>query len=822
MLSTKLGTSRRVIVRLGVVGVVVAVLAAGCSQSEEGTSDGSEPVTSISQTSLSSSAPSSLSPVVPSSTSAEITTTVTQVPVEETTIATTSLPPAEENVPLPEEAFVEDVLSEEAVRLIEAGIDACADLYEFKCARALEDVCFRIARNREELEGRQIREKIDGRNVLYVRNMICRMKNAVHIWEFDAVLLAKYGEEYYSRFSPGFYAFRDNFYKRVAWNSFTDTSSSSYRESYEEFIANYSWDSYMSEAVRLKLHRLVFDLESAVYSAISSFNLETMDVNIANRVLASQQMPEAVRECTKDVWRMSLSDILLDTGYNLYECTESLCETRKVSDDFICYYEGSLYDGIGDQNVKMESGREITIVSLLWRALKYFCAAGETNDNFDPDDSCRRVATNICDITDNLLASFTFVSYYISKMSSCLLAVELSSLPFTNAIIRCLNQIEILVTTANLALVPDLTCADASEKCIEFSRTNERYFGGGSRLIGGVTTSLNIYYPSANCWGYRQYYDYEFIWKNILFLCSENGSLSAFSDSECYNYIQRFCDSTSQNPNFFTFLQDANVVRYSGTAVLDDRFASYINIPDSIYSNDPDKSGREIRRALCSIISDTQTNTSVVNNSIKKYLNLTQEDNDRIVTNPVDTPSFGFRVDTKREYVATRLSYDNINLINSATKECASNSLAPGEFDCAVKLWRSCFDLVSSRSNTKTKGESVRSEISLLAGNVCGSVWIAELGRMASVLSSNFPDDYQAGNFNQFLEYFAFHVCCYTTSAFDIDENGKVHPKMSEIDHLSKYGSPVVNEIMPPLLTSVATYIQIYLPKDVSPWNPYS
>ena len=94
MLSTKHGTGRRVIVRLGVVGVVVAVLAAGCSQSEEGTSDGSEPVTSISQTSLSSSVPSSLSPVVPSSSSAETTSsTTTQVPAEETTIATTSLAP---------------------------------------------------------------------------------------------------------------------------------------------------------------------------------------------------------------------------------------------------------------------------------------------------------------------------------------------------------------------------------------------------------------------------------------------------------------------------------------------------------------------------------------------------------------------------------------------------------------------------------------------------------------------------------------------------------------------------------------------------------
>ena len=116
----------RLALALGVIVAALAVLAAGCSQSEDGASDGAVSATSTSQTSLGSVTPTSLA-VENTATSTSLPlpgTTTTQAPVQEeppsssseiTTTTTSSLVPAETETTLPEETVPESTPPEETV-----------------------------------------------------------------------------------------------------------------------------------------------------------------------------------------------------------------------------------------------------------------------------------------------------------------------------------------------------------------------------------------------------------------------------------------------------------------------------------------------------------------------------------------------------------------------------------------------------------------------------------------------------------------------------------------------------------------------------------
>lgn len=820
MSSAKSAVNRLLVSRWGVVFVALAVLATGCSQSEDSVSDGSGSATNTSRTRLSYTAPPS--PVTQASVQKE--SSVSGLEIATTTISLSS-PDAR------------NALSEEAVGLIDGMVDACADLLEFRCARALDDVCFKIANSRVDLLGAGSTEKVDGRYIFDIRKLICHLKDTVHMWEFDAVLSAKYGVEYYSELNPGFFAFRHNFRQQrrtmpfveryvdvdgnVAVNALTSMS-------FEEFIANSSWDGDMPSAIRLKLSRLVYDLAFEAISATGA--AEPMDEDVSSRILDAQRMSESGKECyhyENGIQSESFADLLLkQPGWSYYvgevmvECIENLCETRRAIEDFICYFEGRIVDEATYDEAKytwhMESGREVTVVSLFWKALKYFCAIGEIDHNTDPTDSCHGVAANICDVmgvpgikdasaSPTIIVSFTYISRDLSTLSPCELAVELSSLPYSNAISECFDQVKVLLTTPDSILVPDRACTDASNKCEEFYEANEHYFKG---RIG----SLDMYYPSKECWGYRQFYDYLLTWNNLFSPCSEDDSLLAFVDSECYNYIRRFCDSTSNDTDLVYFTTRMNNI--------DSRFVLRARIRHPSYA-------KGIRSALCVIIADTRkivihtlAQTSTMNNSISKYLPHTLEEAQRIAPNPVGLPIPGNInvMPARKKIVFTPLSDVNINLINSATQACLNQTLSPRKSECEVKLQRSCFDLLFSSSESTTLHESLVSDINLAADYVCSTVWIAELGRIASVLSANFPDDYQAGNFNRFIRYIARQACYVSLSAvniygggiFSIDENGKARPKRSILDKLSNRSS-ILNEIIPPLITSVAQYVQPYL-----------
>ena len=772
MLSTKHGTSRRVIVRLGVVGVVVAVLAAGCSQSEEGTSDGSESVASTSQTSLSSSVPSSLSPVVPSSPGAEITTTTTtQMPVEEATIATTSLPPAEENVPLLEGAFVDDALSEEAVRLIEAGIDACADLYEFRCAEVMEAACvnLRVALGSKLERGDDVSET-EVSELIDARRQICNLAKIAHFWELDSVLSARYREEYYSQ-NPGFHSFRDDFFwsaRTIGFprNPLLDVDLDTVpreMESFDKFAARTGWAEYLDGAVKLRLLRLVYDMGVEIVSAIGTLTPRSGD--LSNRILSAQNVSWADIKCWDEyVARQSLSGIFINwysvkiIKIAVNKCISVLCSYK--NDIFACHLgditiDKSHYDSNVERvvlEIDVMDNFEISKSSLFWKIIKHICST-EVVDIVDPlNDYCRRAASNICQVLeedDSRSLSIMFRAKYVF----CSIGADVTRLQYSNAIDRCHQQLETLLTTINWFSVLNNSCNDASEECVKFWQGRlylQDYYSYYGRLE-----------YIEKCHLFERFYVTEVFWKNIPLLCFDDNNLQLlFIESECYDFIQRFCDND-----------------------LEWEF-------HPAYQNLPRRTDYGLRIALCNKILYTQNQISIASSSSNPY---------HIPYESQKIPVFTFSYPTlsilARE-TSTELSEANIDSISSANTECLSLGLEKSE--CVVKLWKSCFDLISS----KARYESYESEVFRSKAYICRAASIAELIRMASVLSSSFPKDHLDGNFNQLYGYIADEAA----GILPIDETGKAHPNLNP-----EYFRSEAMEALMSLATSIAQLAQPYL-----------
>ena len=786
--SAKPTANRRAISRWGVVITALAVLAAGCSQSEDGASDGSEPATSSFPAGLSSAAP----PVAES-------TTTTQASVEEeppssgseAATTTTSLPPAEAEV----------ALSDEAIRLIDVGVDACGDLLQFRCAGAVMDICFQL-RSDSALE-QSVRRSGDGIILSEdEQSDICGMYESVRSWEVDAVLSAKYGEEYY-RWNPGFLAFRDEFSfmgssfllsrpelfpreKYYEEHLTNDHSSIEDIGSFDEFVDDSSWGEYLPDAVKLKLLRIFYDFGLALQSGHN--NLQPKSEDVARRILSVPDFPEAHRQCYGI--EVSLAEMLTSEptrgapwDLEVFVCIDNLCANREAGNAVVCYFEGDDIDEFSNGRAILRD-RSATVSDFLWNAIKYFCAKDAEDDNAFPNDACHRVATNTCRIASTSVANTEYSNLRISSRLErlvCGLGSAWHYQTYNNARAKCYREIENLLTTMDLLLAQDSSCNDASEECAEFWR---------GRDYVAIYYPI-IYYPEKSCLLFRQYYTFEVFWRKMPFICTQNNNLSSiFMDSECYDFIRGFCDSRYGTANY-------------------ERFRSYDLL---IYYESPIRGGKKIREVLCGRILDTRTQTSVKNNLGHRYLTLTLNESQKNLIADIDPESPGVR--TIREKMTLQLTYDNLDKISSAVKECANNSFATSEPRCIIALWKSCFDLFSYKLSSRIPHfhgyyeVDAQQEFWNSITYVCTAAWITELARMASVLSSSFPEDYQAGSFNRFMEYVTVQAVgdTFVEGILAIDENGTARP------NLNREGlSSEVAESLTALGMSIAQLVQPYL-----------
>ena len=751
----------------------MAVLAAGCSQSEDGVSEGSEPAASSSLAGLSSAAPPA----------AESTTT-TQASIEEEpsgsgseiATTTTSLVPA----------VVEDALSAEMMGLIDVAVDACADLLEFKCAGAVRDICFQLRSGDDVILSED--EQFD----------ICVLEGVVHYWEVDAVLSAKYGEEYY-RWNPGFLAFRDYFhYGAISfllsrsdlfahdedYDWLYPYSSQKVIASFDEFVDDSTWAEYLPYAVRLKLLQLFYDIGLVLQPEPA--NLSPKSEDVASRILGVLNFPEAHRECygrgIDGSIKVSLAEMLTSDSidqWGVLECIDNLCASRETADAVVCYFEDIDRDESSNGKSILKD-RSSTISGFFWNSLKYFCAKGTENDNAFPDDACHRVAANICEIAGNDDSLTVMVAYHshLEGSASCRLSSALYYETYSEAKARCYSEIENVLTTMDLLSTQDSSCNYATEECTKFWQ-NRNY--------------VRIYYPGDVCSLFGQYYALEIFWQKISFTCSINNTLSiVFVDSECYDSIRRFCDSDYSKVGF-------GLVYHIG------------GIDFSIYYLSPIRSGYKVQKALCSIILDARRQSSVKNNSGYKNVNLMPHESQKnsasfidyntpwAITNRVEIPIY---------------SDDSIDGISSAAIECRNNSLALSEPKCLIALWKSCFDLLSYKISSKIPYFDAyysfpfnsRLAFSYAQGYVCNATWIAELTRMATIMFSSFPEDYQAGDFNQFLQYIADEAVDRGEGILTIDENGVARPNLN-LDGLI----PEAAESLTALGNSMAQLVQPYL-----------
>ena len=771
MSSTKPVATRRAISRWGVIITALAVLAAGCSQSEDGVSQGSTPATSTSPAGLSSTAPP-----------AAKSTTTTQAAVEEESsgseiaTTTTSLSPA----------VVEGALSDEVVGLIDVGIDACGDLLELRCAGAVRDICFQLRSGDDVILSED--EQFD----------ICVLEGVVHYWEVDAVLSAKYGEEYY-RWNPGFLAFRDYFhYGAISfllsrsdlfahdedYDWLYPYSSQKVIASFDEFVDDSTWAEYLPDAVRLKLLQLFYDIGLVLQPEPG--NLSPKSEDIASRILGVPNFPEAHRECygrgIDGSIKVSLAEMLTSDSidrWEVLECIDNLCASRESADAVVCYFEDIDRDEFSNGKSVLRD-RSTTISGFFWNSIKYFCAKGAQKDNAFPNDTCHRVAANICEIAGNDDSLTVLVAYHshLEGSASCRLSSALYYETYNEAKARCYSEIEKVLTTMDLLSAQDSSCNYATEECTEFWQ-NRNY--------------VRMYYPGDVCSFFGQYYALEIFWQKISLICSINNTLSiVFVDSECYDSIRRFCDSDYSKVGF-------GIMYPIG------------GIDFSIYYLSPIRDGYKVRRALCSIILDARRQSSVKNKSGYRNLNLMPHESQKILASIIDynTPW----AITSRVEIPIH-SDDSIDSISSAVIECRNNSFASSEPKCVIALWKSCFDLLSYKISSKIPyfdayysfAFNSRLAYSYTQGYVCNATWIAELTRIATILSSSFPEDFQAGNFNQFLQYIADEAVDRGEGILTIDENGTARPNLN-LDGLI----PGVAESLTALGNTIAQLVQPYL-----------
>ena len=786
MSSAKSALNRLLVCRFVMVFIALAVMATGCSQSGDGVSDESEFDASTSLTSLNSVTP-------PSSVAEHVTST--QVSVQDKSSSSSSeIATTTTSLSL---AVVEGSLSDEAIRLIDVGVDACGNLLELGCAEAVRDICFQL---RSDLSIQQSVRRSGGDVILFEdeQSDICGMYGTVHSWEVDAVLSAKYGEEYY-RWNPGFLAFRGEFSpggisfllsrpelfpREEYYEEHLSHSYSSLEDigSFDEFVDGSSWGEYLPDAVRLKLLRIFYDFGLALQSGANNFSAKSED--IASRILSVPDFPEAHRQCYGN--EISLAEMLTPEptrqspwDLEVFVCIDNLCANREADDAVVCYFEDSDRDELSNDR-SILSVRSATMSDFFWNSIKYFCAKGAEDDNAFPNDACHRVTANICQIISRVAANTEYsnlrISFRVERLA-CALGSAWYYQTYTNAKARCYREIKNLLTTMNLLFAQDSSCNDASEECAEFWRDRE-YLRNYYPII---------YYPEQSCLLFRQYYDFEVFWQEIPLICSRNNNSSpVFADSECYSSMRRFCDSRYNTANYVRFWNDDLLIYYES----------------------PIRGGGKIREALCAKILDARTQTSVKNNPGHRYLNFTPNESQKNLITDIDPESP--RVRTIKKKMTLRLTYDNIDKISFAAKECTSNSLAPSEPKCVMALWKSCFDLFSYKVSSRIPHfhgyyeVDAPQEFWYSITHVCDAAWIAELIKMATILSSSFPEDYQAGSFNQFLQYIADEAVDRGEGILAIDENGTARPNLDGL-------IPGVAERLTPLGNSIAQLIQPYL-----------
>ena len=780
MSSDKQDVSRLLVCRFGMVFVALAVLAAGCSQSENGASEGSEPAASSSQAGLSSAAPSS---------PAAESTTTTQASVEEElqgsssgiATATTLLSSADGG----------NALSGRVVELIEAGMDACADLYEMRCARALWDACMQV---RIEL-GSILESRIDVSTsetieIDDLRDNVCSLFEMAQYWELHSILLARYGDNFY-RSDTGFYSFRAQLTGR-AFSLFPkscDFECSEYPATSEDLFAR-----YLSDDLRMRFHRFASSLRRIFLSLHPS--VVSMSEDVANRILGAYEDLEIDDQCYDPLLTDIFSNYkngIFKSNYSLVQqalssCIRDLCIDGNERFFLGCYWCSEEYEEFFSDcssghkpsdlwylqsiaipihgGILRYVGSSIYSERLLfWEVLKYSCATGEIHFDAYADDTCRTVAYNICLITRGAFSFLRDRSFSLIESSICDLGRELDRLLFEDEKDECLRGLKIFLANENLFTVSDGRCLNATQRCIESQ---------------GPGQSREFAYRK--CSGFEKYFHFETYWKNIPLLCSQgNPQAEAFGASECYDSISLFCGS-ELNAN----------LKYN-------TYNNYHRIIDEFESEDmPFREREKISMALCEALLQYYNNT---NDSKSEKLNLLPNESQTTLM-LIDDYEILDPETIDSEQTSTELTSDNLDLIRAATTVCTSSFSVSGNSECAIALWKSCFNLFYSRA----KNESSKSEVYRSSEYVCTAAWIAELARMASVLLSSFPEDYQEGNFNQFLQYIADEAVDNGEGILAIDEDGTARP------NLNREGlSPEVAESLPALGNSIAQLIQPYL-----------
>lgn len=786
-------TPRRTTSRLAIIGLAVVVFAAGCSQSGDDSGVGSGTAVP-----LSSGAASASSGLGAGGATTTQTSVQEQSPSSNAAMTTTA-------VSEPLFAGERNALSGRVVELVDFAVGVCGDLLELRCARALWDACMQV---RIEL-GSMLELRISASvgeivEIDDLRDDICSLFEMVQYWELYSILSAKYGENFY-RPDTGFYLFRDELttadpFLANPWTlsffprSCDDECRWEYDRTFESLKDITRFARYLPDDSRIELLRFAFDM-SRFFGDLHP-SVVPMSQDEADRILGVYESLEVDDECYAPLL-VDVSRTNVGRGI-VYDCIADQCDNGHEKFFLECYqcseeYREFFFDcnpnRIPSRNVsntsiaipkngdifQYSSGSYYSKRLLFWEVLKYACATGEIHSDAYANDACRTVAHNICRIirrdadNQNRLGdgSLGDDSFFALESVICDLGRALARLPFENAKEECLRELEILLTSKNSFLASDGRCNNTTQRCLEFRNQEFLTYSRGQE-----------FFAYRNCGGFEQYFHVEIFWKNMPIRCAQDNSQTAtFGESECYSTIRSFCSN------------DINA----------DRAYEYKRYEDEFEDEDiPIRERTKISNVLCDTLLKTYDPTA--NASISGNLSLVPNETQTLLMPITDIMTIEPET-IDAEQTNTRLTSNNFDSIKSASTVCAINHSLLGDSECAIELWKSCFNLFHSRA----KHESNKSEVYRSSEYVCTAAWIAELTRMASVLSSSFPRDYRTRRFIYFSRYIADEAA--NGGILNIDEAGKAHPNLNPTGL-----APEAAEALTALATSLAQHIQPYLP----------
>lgn len=290
------------------------------------------------------------------------------------------------------------------------------------------------------------------------------------------------------------------------------------------------------------------------------------------------------------------------------------------------------------------------------------------------------------------------------------------------------------------------------QQVCEANDSEKYYINGKAQIYEGECEILN------------RYYNLEILWKNLPSICQRTDDESIdFFDTICYTSIALACSFYIPSP---------------GT----------VNSRNKLPKDYDERHRYEISYAPCYISRPEDFRISGLPNSnsrIEKIVDFAPPE--VIIPEPV----------------YSSLTFENLNSITMTRNACEAAVLDTIRSECSAALWTSCYELRS----LATENEHPESEVSIAINYLCSAAYIAELAELVAVLFSSFESRYTSGGFDEYRKFIASEIT--RKSAFAPMESDGIQLSQELTESLSNNALSLLKSVNNSLEGFVMPYLLI-------------